>query len=105
MSTEPTTPPPAICPRCREAMASSRVRTAIWIGDRLAIVEDIPAYVCGGCIEQFYDDEVSEALRRLTESGFPVAEATREMVVPVFSLDGRIVRRQPPPDGADFYID
>ena len=39
-------------------------------------------------MEQFYDDNVSEALRRLAEEGFPAAKAEREIRVPVFSLGG-----------------
>jgi len=68
------------------------VRTAIWQGEHLAIVEDIPAHVCSGCLEQFYDADVSDALRRLTEHGFPRDRAQREITVPVFSLEGRVRR-------------
>ena len=79
------------------------LKTAIWQGPRLAIVEDIPAHVCEACLEQFYDDEVSEALRRLSEEGFPAEKASKQIVVPVFSLEGRIVRRPAFPD--DTYVD
>lgn len=84
-------------------MTATTVRTVFWRDDRPAIVEDIPAHVCGTCMEQFYDDEVSEALRRLAEDGFPRGAATAEIVVPVFSLKGRIQPRQPLPD--DSYVD
>jgi YgiT-type zinc finger domain-containing protein len=79
------------------------VRTSIWQGERVVIVEDIPAHVCAGCVEQFYDDDVSEALRRLAEEGFPASKAAREMTVPVFSLTGRITTRRDMP--ADTYVD
>jgi YgiT-type zinc finger domain-containing protein len=92
------------CPHCQQPMTAATVRSAIWIGDRLTVVEDIPAYVCHACAEQLYDDDVSEALRRLAEDGFPAAEAIGEMTVPVFSLEGRIVRRAAAPSG-DFYVD
>jgi YgiT-type zinc finger domain-containing protein len=71
-------------------MRSSRVKTAIWEGDRLFVVEDIPAQVCDSCLEQFYDDEITDAIRRLMEGGFPSAKVKREILVPIFSLDGRI---------------
>ena len=93
----------ASCPKCGGTLASRSVRTTIWQGERVAIVEDIPAYVCDACLEQFYDDDVSEALRRLAEAGFPKAEAAREIQVPVFSLAGRIISRPTLPD--DTYID
>ena len=94
---------PAPCPRCGGALAATTVRTTIWQGDRVAIVEDIPAHVCEACLEQFYDDAVSEALRRLSEEGFPAAKADREITVPVFSLTGRIQARPVLPD--DTYVD
>lgn len=82
-------------------MVARTMRTAIWQGDRVAIVEDIPAHVCGSCMEQFYDDDVSDALRRLTEEGFPVEAADREILVPVFSLEGRIRARKAVPEDSD----
>jgi YgiT-type zinc finger domain-containing protein len=78
------------CPRCERAMRPDTVRTAIWRDDRLVVVEDIPAQVCDACMEQFYDDDTTEALRRLMEEDFPRAEATRELLVPIFSLRARL---------------
>ena len=71
-------------------MVAKTVKTTIWQGDSVAIVEDIPAHVCSLCLEQFYAADVSEALRRLVEEGFPAEAAKREILVPVFSLEGRI---------------
>jgi YgiT-type zinc finger domain-containing protein len=82
-------------------MLEKTVRTAIWQGDRVAIVEDIPAQVCGSCLEQFYAADVSEALRRLVEDGFPAEGAQREIAVPVFSLQGRVRKRKVNPEDAD----
>jgi len=84
-------------------MTATTVRTTFWRDDRPAIVEDIPAQVCGSCMEQFYDEDVSDALRRLAEEGFPAAAAQKEVLVPVFSLKNRIRRRVPLPD--DVYLD
>ncbi len=87
------------CPRCGSGMRPSVVKSAIWIAERLFVVEDIPAQVCDSCVEQFYDEETTDAIRRLTEQGFPSAEAKREILVPVFSLEGRIQpRREPTPE-------
>jgi YgiT-type zinc finger domain-containing protein len=94
---------PAICPRCSSPLGAATVRTAIWQGDRLAVVEDVPTHVCGGCLEQYYDDDVSDALRRLNEEGFPVAAADRVESVPVFSLRGRIRKRAVLPE--DSHVD
>ena len=103
MSSEKPPAPDARCPKCQEALAVDTVRTAIWHGDRVAIVEDIPAHVCRACMEQFYDDDVSDALRALMEAGFPPEAAEKEISVPVFSLKGRIRKRQELPD--DVYIE
>jgi YgiT-type zinc finger domain-containing protein len=81
---------PLACPRCSARLTEAVVRTVIWQADAAAIVEDIPAHVCGGCMEQFYDDAVSEALRRLAERPMTVAEADRVATVPVFSLRTRL---------------
>jgi YgiT-type zinc finger domain-containing protein len=37
-------------------MRSATVKTVIWQGDQLFVVEDIPAQVCGSCLEQYYDE-------------------------------------------------
>ena len=86
-------------------MTSKKVRTTIWQDDRVAIVEEIPAHVCGSCMEQLYDDDVSDALRRLVEEGFPVEAAQREILVPVFTLEGRIRTRKAIPEDEDTYVD
>jgi YgiT-type zinc finger domain-containing protein len=71
-------------------MTPALVRTVIWQGDSAVIVEDIPAHVCSQCVEQFYDEAVSDALRRLAERPLGVADADRVAAVPVFSLKARL---------------
>ena len=102
-SSSPKVSPPPQCPRCGGAVDAATVRTAFWRDDRPAIVEDIPALVCRSCLEQYYDDDVSEALRRLAEEGFPAEAAQRQIVVPVFSLESRLRRRAALPD--DSFVD
>jgi YgiT-type zinc finger domain-containing protein len=95
--------PAGLCPNCRQILTTSMARTAIWRGDDVALVEDIPALVCSSCSEQFYDDDVSDALRKLNENGFPKSESTRTIEVPVFSLKDRVRRRKNLPE--DTYVD
>ncbi len=95
--------PDLSCPRCEGTLIAKTVRTTVWRDDRVVIVEDIPAQVCGSCMEQFYDDAVSDALRRLVEDGFPAEGAKKEIIVPVFSLEGRV--RTPGPVPEDSYVD
>jgi YgiT-type zinc finger domain-containing protein len=93
--------PPPVCPHCGEVTTAATVRTTFWFDEGPVIVEDIPAHVCGSCMEQFYDDDVGDALRRLAETGFPREEAAAHISVPVFSLSGRIRRRGRLPDECD----
>src|SRR5437762_12351434 len=82
------------CPRCSQEMRSATVRTAVWRdAGCLCVVEDISAQVCDSCMEQFYDEDTTEALRRLTEEGFSCGGAKREILVPIFSLEGQIRKR------------
>jgi YgiT-type zinc finger domain-containing protein len=84
------------CPRCGEPTKSATVRTTIWRDDQLFVVEDLPAQVCDVCVEQFYDEYVTEALRRLVEDGFASAVPDRVVSVPVFSLKDHIARPAAP---------
>ena len=92
MNNNEMNPRPATCPRCERAMRSDLVKTVMWYDERVVLVENIPALVCDACMDQFYDDETTEALTRLTEEGFPLVEQTGEILVPVFTLK----RRTPP---------
>jgi YgiT-type zinc finger domain-containing protein len=84
-------------------MVAETVRAVFWQGARPVIVEGIPAHVCRECMEQYYDDAVSDALRRLAEDGFPASAAVRQEQVPVFNLEGRIRERVALPE--DTFID
>lgn len=86
------------CPRCAEPLTDALVRTVIWQGESAVIVEDIPAHVCSACMEQYYDDHVSEALRRLAEQPSSLGQADRVAAVPVFSLKSRLVEPVPLPE-------
>jgi YgiT-type zinc finger domain-containing protein len=76
-------------------MRAGMTKTTIWIEDRVFLLEDVPALVCDSCVEQFYDDDTTDAIRRLTEEGFPLTEVKREVLVPVVSLIARIRRINP----------
>lgn len=98
MTSQTDAPASAACPKCGRSMRPAVVKTAIWRDERLFVIEDIPAQVCDGCMEQFYDEETTNALRRVVEEDGGTVPPKREIVVPVFSLEGRIIRRVPSPD-------
>lgn len=79
--------PTFMCEQCGGGrLHRQSVRSALWHGDRLVVVEDIPAMVCDDCHEQFFDDTTVLLLDRLRGEGFPEALANREIVAQVFSL-------------------
>jgi YgiT-type zinc finger domain-containing protein len=78
------------CPHCEKPMRAATVKTTIWHNERLFVVEDIPAYICDSCVEQFYDPVATDLLRTWTEEDFASAEATKEILVPVFSLANQV---------------
>jgi YgiT-type zinc finger domain-containing protein len=81
---------PVACANCGSTdTRSARVRSAFWHHDRLVVVEDIPALVCGACSEQAYGDSTVVALDLLRGEGFPEERARGHLRVPVFSLGGR----------------
>jgi YgiT-type zinc finger domain-containing protein len=83
--------PDAVCPSCGGSdIGMASVRSAFFHGDRLVVIEDIPALVCSGCNEQFYDDRTVVVLDLLRGNGFPLEEAREEIHVPVFSFRDRL---------------
>ncbi|HEY4999771.1 MAG TPA: type II toxin-antitoxin system MqsA family antitoxin [Usitatibacter sp.] len=71
------------------------VRSAFWEGERLVVVEGIPALVCASCGEQFYDDTTAVVLDLLRGAGFPADKARSEMSVPVFAFGDRLPKDVP----------
>lgn len=79
---------PAICSLCGDGeLRETRVRSAFFEGERLVVVEDIPALVCQTCGEQFFDDTTAVRLDLLRGAGFPSGMSCGELRVPVFSLE------------------
>ncbi|MGB4827251.1 MAG: type II toxin-antitoxin system MqsA family antitoxin [Paracoccaceae bacterium] len=80
-------PEQAMCTACsRGVLARQEVKTAFWEGERLVIVDGIPALVCQGCGEQFYEDQTAMKLDLMRGSGFSTENAARMMSVPVFEF-------------------
>jgi YgiT-type zinc finger domain-containing protein len=75
------------CSNCGgDDVRRAEVRSAFWHEDRLVVVQDIPALLCAGCGEQFYDDNTVVVLDLLRGNGFEAGEACAELRVPVFSF-------------------
>jgi YgiT-type zinc finger domain-containing protein len=81
------------CSQCGSSdLRQTTVRSAFWEGERLVVIEDIPAMVCADCREQHFDDMTVVLIDLMRGDGFPPDQARREMVVPVFSLLDRARR-------------
>ena len=91
---------PVPCRRCQKLTRGATVRSDVWQGDRLIVVEDIPAQVCELCQEQYYDSPTQDALRALIQGDLKSATPKRVMEVPVYSLEGRIPEPPSSPPGA-----
>lgn len=79
------------CPSCGSArLSQSLVKSALWHGDRLVLVEGIPAIVCSACGERFYDDATATMLDLMQGEGFPADKAAGHVSVPVFSFARRV---------------
>lgn len=83
----------ARCPQCGSAAVSlTSIRSALWQGERLVIIEGLPALECQTCREQFYDDVTATMLDLLRGTGFPAERAARFLNVPVFDY-AQMLRR------------
>lgn len=81
------------CPQCGSAsLRRDAVNSAIWQGERLVVVEAIPALLCDACGERFYDDETVTQLDLLQGDGFRDDQADRFLAVPVISFARRSAR-------------
>jgi YgiT-type zinc finger domain-containing protein len=85
------------CAHCNSPdVHSTQVRSAFWQDDRLVVIEDVPALVCGACHDQFYDDQTMVVLDLMRGDGFPAEKARAELRVPVFSFQDRLAARRAP---------
>jgi YgiT-type zinc finger domain-containing protein len=93
-SSSVTEPDPTLqheCPQCGSTrLRQDFVKSALWHGERLVVVENIPAAVCDACGERFYDDGTVTVLDLMHGGGFPAGGAIGHMHVPVFSFSARV---------------
>ena len=75
------------CQSCGGATYEAKVRMLLEEQSGLVIIEDIPAWLCDRCNEQFYDEVTRVRIEILRKSGFPFQEAKRVVEVPIFSMN------------------
>lgn len=95
MSSEAAVSATPSCEVCGGTTHETELNVTLWDGDRLVVVEDVPAAICDQCQEQFYDERSAQQIKALMQRGFPEEDAVREISVPVFRLG------EPRPGGQD----
>lgn len=71
------------CYLCGGKTERRNVTAENWWGDELALVENVPAWVCGDCDEPYFDAATSKQLDQMRQK--PPAEQ-RTMKVPVYTF-------------------
>ncbi|KKM12771.1 hypothetical protein SY88_01425 [Clostridiales bacterium PH28_bin88] len=72
------------CQACGGNIVQKRVAVENWWGDILAIVEDVPAWVCESCGERYFDAETSLMLDQLRKKAS--YKPKRILEVPVYDF-------------------
>jgi YgiT-type zinc finger domain-containing protein len=73
------------CRYCNCRTCQDTVRAAFWQDERLVAIEGIPARVCEGCGEQFYDEQTTRKIEKILRD--PACKPRRTVLVPVFLLE------------------
>ncbi|HET6946347.1 MAG TPA: YgiT-type zinc finger protein [bacterium] len=74
------------CEQCGSSTHEDLVSICLSHGERIVIVEKVPARVCDRCFEQYYDQLTTFRLDQLRGTGFKPADAARIVEVPVFTF-------------------
>ena len=74
------------CPECGGMTHEDKVKMSLWEGERLVIIENVPAQICKECKEHYYEQAVRLHVEVLRSKAFPVEEAARTVETPVFSM-------------------
>jgi YgiT-type zinc finger domain-containing protein len=73
------------CELCNGKVVKKLVTAENWWGDNLTLVENVPAWVCENCGEQYFDAKTSIILDRLRDLN--PSKAKRILNVPVFEFN------------------
>ena len=72
------------CEYCGYDTHEDIIKAAFWMDDGLIAIEGIPARLCRGCGEQFFDEQITEMIQKLLTN--PIAEPERQIRVPVYDF-------------------
>lgn len=75
------------CPYCGRSTHQDIGRLTLSINDELVIIEDVPARVCNGCMEQFFGEEILGRVERMRGNGLAANQPRKRVEVPVYSWE------------------
>lgn len=75
------------CTYCGEATTRDLGRLTLWYGSDLVVVEGVPARVCSGCGETFYEDAVVARMERLVAGGSDRPAPVRTLEAAVYAWE------------------
>lgn len=83
----PAPGPLCTCTSCGTGtLRREKVKTALWRGDDLVVIEDIPALVCIRCGERYFEDETAMALDMMQAGQGGQGTPPRRISVPVYGF-------------------
>jgi len=71
------------CFQCGSSTVKKLITAENWWGDSLTLVENVPAWVCENCGEQYFDAEVVKELDKMKNGQL---KAKRFIQVPVYGF-------------------
>jgi len=71
------------CFLCGSSTIKKFITAENWWGDQFTLVENVPAWVCENCGEQYFEAQVIEELDRLKDSP---SKVEKTILVPVFKF-------------------
>lgn len=77
-------PTPPKCKYCGFDTYQDVIKAALWMDGGLVVVEDIPAWLCEGCGEQFFDEKVTQRIEKLLACS--AAKPRQRIRVPLYSM-------------------
>ena len=60
------------------------IKAAFWTNIGLILIEDIPARLCEGCGEEFFEEDITQRIQQVIE--YPEAKVKRQIQISVYSL-------------------
>lgn len=77
------------CFLCGSKTTKKLITAESWWGDKLTLIENVPAWVCDNCGEQYFEPEVCEQLDHLRKAP-PTAKKVVQIPVYNFPKTGPI---------------